>query len=83
MPTKNRDVIAADGQIHVATGPRAVTFNFKKGVGEWSIETGANEPPADGHWTGQEPISLELGTGEMLYISGNGRLVITADALEI
>ncbi|MBW4708611.1 hypothetical protein KX928_12535 [Roseobacter sp. YSTF-M11] len=83
MATRNVDMDADNGWLHVATGPQNATFGFKTGVGEYATELNADVPPADGVWSGLAPTSLALVANEKLYIQGQGRLVLIADTPEI
>lgn len=83
MPTRNADIEQADNWVLIATGPQPVTINYKKGVGEYAVELTGTPPPEDGHWVGQQPVSMALGDGEQLHVNGHGRLVATADVLAI
>jgi hypothetical protein len=66
----------------VATGPVAVTLTFRGGtVADWAVTDDANAPAIEnGHAIrALETLTMDLSTGERLWMRGRGVCVKTED----
>lgn len=83
MPqTINHEITEADGWLRVAEDAQPVSFSFEMGVGQYRIDPkGASIADGRrGHYLGQAPQHAALEAGEALFVLGEGRLILTANA---
>lgn len=67
----------------VATGPVAITLTFRGGtVADWAVTDDASPPAiSSGHAIRVlDNLTMDLGTGERLWMKGRGVVVKTEDA---